>query len=94
MLAVYSADGRTYHRAGNREPILRCGAPGTEDCGSVYPPNAPFVHPDTGEIWLYHSCKCSCTLCVFLLDFTKWRHSDVWTSDLCFVVPLRRQTLV
>ena len=26
---VYSGDGRSYHRAGNREPILRVGQPGT-----------------------------------------------------------------
>ena len=47
-----SVDGRNYHRAANREPILKVGAPGSGDCGSVYPANAPFVHPTTGEIWL------------------------------------------
>ena len=49
---TYSKDGRTWHRAGNREPILECGAAGSHDCGYVYPPHAPFVHGD--EVWLYH----------------------------------------
>ena len=49
---TYSRDGRTWHRAGNREPILRCGPRGFYDSGNVYPPHAPFVHDD--EIWLYH----------------------------------------
>ena len=52
---TWSRDGRTWNRAGNREPILECGPPGSHDCGSVYPPNAPFVHED--EIWLYHGCS-------------------------------------
>ncbi len=52
---TWSRDGRTWNRAGNREPILECGPPGSHDCGSVYPPNAPFVHED--QIWLYHGCS-------------------------------------
>lgn len=50
---TWSKDGRTWHRAGNREPILTCGPPGSRDCGTVYAPHAPFVHD--GEIWVYHS---------------------------------------
>ena len=50
---TYSKDGRNWHRAGNREPILECGAPGSYDCGSVYPAHAPLLIDD--EIWLYHS---------------------------------------
>ncbi len=49
---TYSKDGRTWHRAGNREPILPCGPPGSHDCGNVYPSHAPFVRDD--EIWFYH----------------------------------------
>jgi len=49
---TWSKDGRSWHRAGNREPILECGPPGSHDSGYVYPPHAPFVHED--EIWLYH----------------------------------------
>ena len=49
---TYSQDGRTWHRAGNREPILLCGPRGSYDCGSVYPPHAPFVRGE--EIWVYH----------------------------------------
>ena len=49
---TYSKDGRTWERAGNREPILTCGPRHSYDCGSVYPPHAPFVHGD--EIWIYH----------------------------------------
>ena len=49
---TWSKDGRNWHRAGNREPILECGPPGSHDSGYVYPPHAPFVHE--GEIWLYH----------------------------------------
>ena len=52
---TYSRDGRNWHRAGNREPILVCGPPGSHDCGNVYPPNAPFVYDD--EIWIYHGCS-------------------------------------
>ena len=52
---TYSRDGRTWHRAGNREPILECGPTGNHDCGSVYPPHAPFARGD--EIWLYHGCS-------------------------------------
>ena len=52
---TYSKDGRTWHRAGNREPILTCGPRGSYDCGSVYPPHAPFVRD--GEIWVYHSAS-------------------------------------
>ena len=49
---TYTTDGRQYHRAGNRKPILKVGGKGEEDCGSVYPPHAPFEH--NGEIWLYY----------------------------------------
>jgi hypothetical protein len=49
---TYSKDGRTWHRAGNRQPILTCGPPGSYDSGSVYPPHSPFVHGE--EIWVYH----------------------------------------
>ena len=50
---TYSKDGRSWHRAGNREPILACGARGSYDHGSVYPAHAPLRIGD--EIWLYHS---------------------------------------
>ena len=49
---TYSGDGRTWHRAGNREPVLNCGLRGCYDSGTVYPPHAPFVRDN--EIWLYH----------------------------------------
>ena len=49
---TYSKDGRTWYRAGNREPILLCGPLGSYDCGAVYPPHAPFVLGE--EIWVYH----------------------------------------
>ncbi len=49
---AYSKDGRTWHRAGNRQPILTCGPRGRFDSGSVYPPHAPFLM--RGEIWLYY----------------------------------------
>lgn len=49
---TYSHDGRTWHRAGNREPVLVCGDSGAYDSGSVLPPNAPFIIDD--EIWIYH----------------------------------------
>jgi hypothetical protein len=49
---TYTHDGRTWHRAGNREPILVCGAQGAYDSGNVYPPNAPFIHDD--QIWIYY----------------------------------------
>ena len=52
---TYSRDGRSWQRAGNREPILTCGPRGSHDSGSVYPPHAPFVHGD--EIWVYHGCS-------------------------------------
>jgi hypothetical protein len=52
---TYSKDGRTWHRAGNREPILICGPPGSHDCGNVYPPHAPFVLGE--EIWVYHGAS-------------------------------------
>ncbi len=48
---TYSKDRRTWHRAGNREPILRCGEPGSFDSGLVYPA-APLRVGD--EIWLYY----------------------------------------
>ena len=51
---TWSKDGRAWHRAGNREPILACGPPGSHDCGYVYPPHAPFLRD--GEIWVYHGC--------------------------------------
>ena len=51
---TYSKDGRIWHRAGNREPILTCGPRASHDCGQVYPPHAPFVRDQ--EIWVYHSC--------------------------------------
>ena len=49
---TYSSDGRTWHRAGNREPILECGPRGSGDSGCVYPPHAPFIMGD--EIWVYY----------------------------------------
>ena len=52
---TYSKNGRTWHRAGNREPILECGPRGSHDSGNVYPSHAPFVRDD--EIWVYHSCS-------------------------------------
>jgi hypothetical protein len=52
---TFSKDGRDWHRAGNREPILTCGPRGSHDSGTVYPPNAPFVHDD--EIWVYHGAS-------------------------------------
>ena len=52
---TYSKNGRTWHRAGNREPILECGPRGSHDSGNVYPSHAPFVRGD--EIWVYHSCS-------------------------------------
>ena len=55
---TYSGDGgETYHRAGAREPILKCGArdgPLARESGTVYPPSAPFVHGEENEIWLYY----------------------------------------
>ena len=48
-----SKDGRTWHRAGNREPILHCGLKCCYDSGNVYPSHAPFIHND--QIWLYHA---------------------------------------
>ena len=50
---TYSKDGRTWHRGGNREPILRCGPKYCYDSGNVYPSHAPFIHND--QIWLYHA---------------------------------------
>ena len=50
---TYSRDGRSWHRAGNREPILECGPRGSHDSGSVYPAHAPLLVDD--EIWLYHT---------------------------------------
>ena len=50
---TYSKDGRTWHRAGNREPILHCGLKYCYDSGNVYPSHAPFIHND--QIWLYHA---------------------------------------
>ena len=50
---TYTKDGRTWHRAGNRQPILLCGPAGGFDSGSVHPPHAPFVLND--EIWLYYA---------------------------------------
>ena len=52
---TYSKDGRIWHRAGNREPILKCGQPGTFDSGTVYPSNSPVIVND--EIWLYYGGK-------------------------------------
>ena len=49
---TYSRDGRTWHRAGNREPIMVCGPRGSADSGCVYPPHAPFVEGD--DIWVYY----------------------------------------
>ena len=50
---TYSKDGRSWERAGNREPILECGPPGSFDSGSVYPSHTPLKVGD--EIWLYHT---------------------------------------
>ena len=50
---TYSKDGRTWHRAGNREPILKCGELGSFDSGSVYPGHTPLKVGD--EIWLYYT---------------------------------------
>ncbi len=50
---TYSKDGRTWHRAGNREPILKCGEPGSFDCGGVYAAHTPLKVGD--EIWLYYA---------------------------------------
>ena len=50
---TYSKDGRSWHRAGNREPILECGPPGSFDSGSVYASHSPLIVGD--EIWLYHT---------------------------------------
>jgi len=49
---TYSKDGRAWHRAGNREPILVCSPRGSGDSGCVYPPHAPFIMGD--EIWVYY----------------------------------------
>ena len=49
---TYSADGRDWQRAGNREPILTCGPDGSFDSGCVYPCHAPIVVGD--ETWLYY----------------------------------------
>ncbi len=49
---TYSKDGRTWHRAGNRECILKCGEPGSFDSGCVYPGHTPLKVGD--EIWLYY----------------------------------------
>ena len=37
-----------------RDDANQVGPPDAADCGSVYAANAPFVHPETGEIWLYY----------------------------------------
>ena len=50
---TYSKDGRTWHRAGNREPILECGPWGSFDSGSVYASHSPIKVGD--EIWLYYA---------------------------------------
>ncbi len=50
---TYSKDGRTWHRAGNRETILQCGEPGTFDSAWVYPTHAPLKVGE--EIWLYYT---------------------------------------
>lgn len=39
---TYSKDGRTWYRAGNREPILKCGEPGSFDSGYVYAGHTPL----------------------------------------------------
>ena len=52
---TYTRDGRSWHRAGNREPILECGPRGSHDSGSVYPAHAPLLVGD--EIWLYHTAS-------------------------------------
>jgi len=49
---TYSRDGRTWHRAGSRRPILLCGPWGSFDSGSVYPAHTPLTVGD--EIWLYY----------------------------------------
>ena len=49
---TWSRDGRSWQRAGNREPVLACGPRGSYDSGHVYPAHAPLVVND--EIWLYH----------------------------------------
>ena len=49
---THSKDGRTWHRAGERERILVCGPRGSFDSGCVYPPHAPFVRGE--EIWVYY----------------------------------------
>ena len=50
---TYSRDGRTYgiERA-TANPFCSAALLGSYDCGSVYPPHAPFVHGE--EIWVYH----------------------------------------
>jgi len=49
---TWSEDGRNWHRAGNREPILACGPQGNFDSGTVYPPHAPVVVGD--DIWIFY----------------------------------------
>ena len=49
---TYSKDGRSWGRAGNREPILECGPRGSFDSGGVYPAHTPLKVGD--EIWLYY----------------------------------------
>ncbi|MAE64439.1 MAG: hypothetical protein CMJ18_09230 [Phycisphaeraceae bacterium] len=68
----YSTDGRTWHRAHDRAPVVPVGPPGALDAGMMFPTHNPPAVRD-GDTYIYVSC--------FPYGHTAWAQERVFKTN-------------